>query len=340
LVIAFNLTIITPSFASTTLTGANLAPINPVNAANRGKGGITEEKKQELVKETVDGTVMRSGVVYPLHAPVAAIDLARAFLREGRPAHSANEIRELVNGLATGDPRALENYRKHMSAYLMDPSKGPQLIGALNRAIDNPNAYKSDPTFAQGVLRESFEKFLTLNGNNRPKTDFSKVNLDGFTITGTDLRQTGLKGSNLNIFDDWTSTNASGLDLKDVDWQGKTVRNSIFMDAILEDANFANMNIGGSNFDRANLYRANFSGTTNSGNASFAGSKLQRANFGGVTAPNANFNGADLSNADFKGADMQGADFRNANISNLIRDLMTNFLNAQYGDNLTGCPTR
>lgn len=344
-----NRSLLSPAFLLTGLVFLSSSPSQAVSTSSssssgaitveRGSGAMSEDKKERLLKDTVNGTVMRSGVVYPIHAPIPAIDLARAFLREGRPAASTNEIRELMNGLTSGDPKALENFRRHMDTYLMDPSKGPQLIGALNKAIDNPNAYKADPTFAQGVLRESFENFLSLDGEDRPNTDFSRVNLDGFTVSGADLRQTGLKGNKLDYFTDWTGTNASGLDLKEVNWQGKTIAGSIFRESILEEANFAGMNIGGANFDKAFLFKAKFNGATNLGNASFKDAKAQQANFGGIAGLNGDFNGADLSNADFRGSSGLGTDFRNANLSEILGGL-PNFINALYGNNILGCATR
>jgi len=342
LALAYSMAVATPGFSSVNLSGANLSPINPVNASDdkgRGRGGITEEKKKKIIEETIEGTVMRSGVVYPIHAPIPAIDLARQFLREGRPAVSGNELRELVNGLTAGDPKALENFRAHMQSYLMDPSKGPQLIGALNRAIDNPNAYKADPNFAKGVLREAFDKFLTLNGDARPNTDFSRVDLSGFMIAGTDLRATGLKANNLNQFSDRTGTNASGLDLKGVAWENKTVIDSIFSKSVLDNANFANKNLAGTSFADAYLKNANFSGAQNMGSSNFSGARAGGANFSGVSAPGANFNGADLSKANLSGANLQGADLRGANLSNMVTSALTNLMNALLGNNLLNCPT-
>jgi uncharacterized protein YjbI with pentapeptide repeats len=322
-----------PSYLSAvTLTGADLSPVNLEN-----RSSIAEDKKQRLIKETVEGTVMRTGVVYPIHMPIPDEDIARQFLAEGRPAASAAEMRELMTGLATGDPRALANFREHMDTYLMDPTKGPQLVNALNRAIDNPNAYKADPTFAQGVLREAFDRFLSLNGDERPETDFSRVDLDGFIIAGADLRKTGLRGDKLDYFTDWTGTNASGLDISEVNWQNKTIIDSIFAGSTLTDADFRNMNIAGTSFANAKLNNAKFSGAENAGSANFSGARASGANFSGTNAVGGNFRGATLDDADLSDADFSGADLRDASIVEWLVNELTKFDNAMWGNNNTEC---
>jgi uncharacterized protein YjbI with pentapeptide repeats len=335
-VLTFGALLVSMPFSALAVSSTVSSPASAISVIN-GKGGISPEKKKKLMEEVTDGTLMRGGVVYSKHAPVPDIELARQFLTEGRPAASAAEMQELIKGLTTGERASLDNFRKFMDNYLMDSNKGPQLVNALNKAIDNPNAYKADPTFAKGVLREAFDKFISLDGGSRPNTDFSRVDMDGMMIAGLDLRKTGLKANKLNYFQDWSGTNASGLDIRGVNWQDKTVTGSIFAGSIMENADFTGKNISGTSFANAQLKNAKFNGTTTSSNTNFSGANARGANFSGMEAPNGNFAGTDLRRANMNGANLSGADFRGADSRGMVTNGQTNLSGSKWGTNGATC---
>lgn len=93
----------------------------------------------------------------------------------------------------------------------------------------------------------------------------------------------------------------TGLQVANLDFQGRDLRNANFSGTYLEFTSFKGANLAGANFSRATLEKTNFSGANLTG-ANFSGARGSR----GITTPLfAQFVGATLRNANFSGVDLR-----------------------------------
>jgi uncharacterized protein YjbI with pentapeptide repeats len=317
-------------------TKANWKPGDPIKVNPDNKDMI--KAKERKLSEVIEGTIMRSGVVYPKHKPLPETELDREFLRHGRPASTQREINELIKGLQSGDKDAIANFEKNMAKYLSKANgdRSEKLVDALNDIIDNPNKFKLNKGYAQSLLDKAFDKFITMDYNTKNDLDFSRTNLEGKFIAGLDLRKTKLSGNELGEFTDWANTNVSGLNLKDVNFTSKNTLGTIFKQANLENSTWTGKDMRGNNLSGANLKGANLSNTNLSGNTTARNANFQGANLGGTNASggvfrSSNLSGANLSNSNFSGSDLRGANLAGANTSG------ANFSGARQGPD-PNCP--
>lgn len=117
----------------------------------------------------------------------------------------------------------------------------------------------------------------------------------------------------------------SGVDLREVQWQGASLSSGVFdgadlrgaslRDARLENASFNQARLDGADLGGAQLVNGSFSGASLSG-ARLAGAELVNAEFVDADLSGADLHGASLVNTGFFGADLRDADLRDASFVN------------------------
>jgi uncharacterized protein YjbI with pentapeptide repeats len=145
-----------------------------------------------------------------------------------------------------------------------------------------------------------------------------KLNLDGATLRGCDLRRADLRGANLRKAD-LSEADLNEANLSEADLNEANLSNSSLSHAILNDAN-----IKGANLSRSILRYANLKGAELK-EAKLNGANLIHCNLSHSILSRADFSDADLSNAILRGARMPLAILRGANLSS------ANLSNANLG---------
>ncbi len=117
----------------------------------------------------------------------------------------------------------------------------------------------------------------------------------------------------------------SGVDLRDVEWQGARLSSGLFdgadlrgaalRDARLENASFNQARLEGADLGGAQLVNGSFNGASLAG-ARLDGAELVNAEFVDADLSGADLSGASLVNAGFLGADLRDADLRGASFVN------------------------
>ena len=178
-----------------------------------------------------------------------------------------------------------DNYRRE---FIFDSERLTSLINVTGAGCQLQDVVFENINLEQADLRDA----------NFQNAQFINVKLKGANLTNATLKQAILIG---------------------IDFRGvKSLKNTNFQGAHLQNANFIDVDLENTDFQGAHLQGADFR------DADFESTKLQGAHLQG-----ADFRDADFESTKLQGAHLQGADFRDVDVEDLED---ANFLLAEYNN--------